>query len=303
MRLLADLVDEVGAANDDPLAFASTPAATITRVASNGSVRTGRGSNRSGSTCSQTIASPLLLRTTASRGTIRPVTGTPLVAITVTGWPMLRLAGGFGDGELHDRGVLLQRAAEALETSAPSSGRRSSTAVASASEAGSISPYTSASTQSPCGSTIWNRTSCACTTWPGTTLADGDHAVGRRAQQLGLGASVADRLAGARRKPSSSVSASVTWLLRHRAAFGERAQSSHLVSATAISCSISPVFSGDRRAVGEREIRIDLGQNIALAGPVGRCAAARLPAESRGRPGCSARRWSGSDRRSRGRSG
>ena len=78
-------------------------------------MRTGRGSNSSGSTCRQTMASPLALRTTASRGTISAVTGSPLAAITVTGRPMLEIGRRVLDRELHDRGVLLQRVAEALE--------------------------------------------------------------------------------------------------------------------------------------------------------------------------------------------
>ena len=93
----------------------ATPAAMITRVASKGAVRTGRGSNSSASSCRHTIASPLALRTTASFGTIMAVTGSPLAAMTLTGSPMAEIGRRILHHELHDRRVLLQRMAEALE--------------------------------------------------------------------------------------------------------------------------------------------------------------------------------------------
>ena len=90
----------------------------ITRVASNGSVRTGRGSNRSGSSCRHTIASPLALRTTASRR--HDQRGHRLAARRDDGDRQADAEIGRRvlDRELHDRGMLLQRAAEALERAA-----------------------------------------------------------------------------------------------------------------------------------------------------------------------------------------
>src|SRR3954464_4483691 len=71
-----------GFCTDQPIAFRA-------------SVRTGRGSKRSGSVCRHTKLSPLPPRTTASRGTMMPSTAAPSFAATVTGCPTLMDGGGF----------------------------------------------------------------------------------------------------------------------------------------------------------------------------------------------------------------
>ena len=268
----------------------------MTRVASNGWVRTGFGSNRSGSTCSQTMASPLLLRTTASRGTIRPVIGR-----AARGHHGDRLAdaepgGRVRDDELHDRGVLLQRAAEPLigqrhrlsagrdrgrlaersridlaigqrlDPKRPSD-RRSGTGHPAAARPGPARPWPTAMTPS-----VGARRSSG-------SVRALRIASRRRAQAFKFALGIDDLAFAARRRVRRAGAAVASCL-------GDRDQLLDLAD-----------LFGDRRAVGERQIRIDLDQNVALADRLTDARDRRLRAEPRVRRGCSARRWCGSDRR------
>ena len=66
------------------------PAVTSTLSLSNGSTRTGRGTNTSGSLWLNTTVCPFGACARAERGSTMPVTRSPVDAITVTGAPALR---------------------------------------------------------------------------------------------------------------------------------------------------------------------------------------------------------------------
>jgi hypothetical protein len=90
-----------------------------------------------------------------------------------------------------------------------------------------------------------------------------DHAIGWCSQEFRFGARIADNLA-ARRKPQAP-SASETWLegTAPRSASGRKRRT--LASATAMSCSISPVFSRIVVRSARRQVRVDFRKNIAFA--------------------------------------
>src|SRR6266540_2518206 len=92
----------------------------------------------------------------------------------------------------------------------------------------------------------------------------GDHAIGRRAEKLRFSSCVADRLAT---KPQARKFRFDIHDLasRHGVAFGERAQSPKFRFSDCDQLLDLTGFFGDCRTVGERQIRIDLDQNIALA--------------------------------------
>ena len=252
-----------------------TPAARITRVASSGAVRTGRGSNRSGATCRHTMASPFALRTTASRGTISAVTGSPLVAMTVTGRPMPRFFGRILDRELRGGCVLPQCRAESLEPQHQRLARRRGGGRFG--ERGRIDVAVDQGLDpDAAGIDDLEQDVLGLHDLAGDDAGGGDHAARRRAQRLRLGPRRMQRLAPAPQPVELDFGVD-DLALRHHLLFCEQLRAAKLRFRDRDQLLDLADAFGNRGAIGERERRFDLRQQVSFFDGLPHPRAARPP--------------------------